>query len=228
MNDLKELVRENYKRISYEIGEASYKYGSEEPVQFMAVTKTVPPELINEAISCGINLLGENRVQEFCEKREAYLPEASVHFIGNLQTNKVKYIIDHVSMIQSVNSARLADEINRLASKRGIVKDILIEVNIGKEESKGGIFPEELQNLVYHVSECENLRLKGLMSIPPKTDEEKYFSAMKELYIDISSKKIDNINMSVLSMGMSSDFTTAIKYGSNLVRIGSRLFGTRK
>lgn len=228
MNDLKELVRENYKRISYEISEASAKYGNGKKVRFMAVTKTVPPELINEAIYCGVELLGENRVQEFCEKREAYLPEASVHFIGNLQTNKVKYIIDHVSMIQSVNSLRLADEINRLAFKRGIVKDVLIEVNIGREESKGGVFPEELQDLVYHVSNCENLRLKGLMSIPPKEDAEKYFSAMQELYIDISSKKIDNINMSVLSMGMSSDFATAIKYGSNLVRIGSRLFGARK
>lgn len=229
MNHEFDYIRENYKRIQYDIEETKAKYRKpDDEIRFMAVTKTVPPEIINTAIDCGITLLGENRVQEYLEKKDYYSSDAEVQFIGHLQTNKVKYIIDSVSMIQSVGSLKLAEEINRQAEKRALVKDVLIEVNIGGEESKSGILLSMLDDLLYQVSQMNNVHVKGLMTIPPKEDTEKYFYKMQELFIDICEKKIDNIDMSVLSMGMSADYTTAIKYGSNLIRIGTKLFGARK
>lgn len=224
-----DYIIENYKRIQFDIEEAKAKYRSpDDEIRFMAVTKTIQPEAINAAIECGIRFLGENRVQEYLEKKDFYSPEAEVHFIGHLQTNKVKYIVDSVSMIQSVDSLKLAEEVNRQAEKRSITKDILIEVNIGGEESKSGVSPPYLEELLYSVSQMGNIKIKGLMTIPPKIDAEKYFYKMNQLFIDICEKKIDNIDMSVLSMGMSADYATAIKYGSNLIRVGTKLFGARK
>ena len=201
-----EQVRENYKRITDRIGEAMAKYRKpEEQVQLMAVTKTVDPALVNVAVECGGRLLGENRVQEYESKKAQYDPRAQVQFIGQLQTNKVKYLIPEVSMIQSVDSLHLANEVERIAARAGKVQDILLEEAARKP----------------HLHVC------GLMTIPPKTDVEKYFFRMQKLFIDISAENMDNIDMHVLSMGMSGDYVEAIKYGSTLVRIGSALFGAR-
>ncbi|MBE6838204.1 MAG: YggS family pyridoxal phosphate-dependent enzyme [Ruminococcus sp.] len=224
-----DFVKENLKRILFEVGEAKAKYrSSDEKIEVMAVTKTVAPEIVNIAIENGITLLGENRVQEYLGKRDSYDKSARVDFIGHLQTNKVKYIIDSISVIQSVDSLRLAEEINRQSEKIGRVTDVYVEVNIGGEESKSGILPEETEEFIHKMSEYSNIRVCGMMTIPPKTDIEKNFSKMRQLFIDIRGKNIDNNNVCVLSMGMSADYTAAIKHGSNLVRIGSGLFGARK
>lgn len=194
----------------------------------MAVTKTVPPRDVNIAIGEGLTLLGENRVQEYLEKRDFYTKPHKLHIIGHLQTNKVKYIAEDADMIESVDSLRLAAEIDRQCAKIGKVMPILCEVNIGGEESKSGISPQNIYDLLYEISQYKNISVKGLMTIPPKGDCEKFFCKMQELFIDIRSKNIDNISMSVLSMGMSHDYPLAIKYGSNIIRIGTRLFGARK
>ncbi len=221
-------IDENYRRISYEVSEAAAKYRKpDEKVDIMAVTKTVDPAAVNHAAELGIKLLGENRVQEYLSKKDLYNKDTEVQFIGHLQTNKVKYIIDSVSVIQSVDSIRLAREIDRQALKIGKVQNILVEVNIGNEESKGGIDKSSLKELLYETAEMKNIKVCGLMAIPPALNAEKYLCEMQQLYIDISAEKIDNINMDILSMGMSGDYIHAIKYGSNLVRIGRGLFGPR-
>jgi hypothetical protein len=223
-----DYITENYKRISNDIADATAKYRKpSDTVSFMAVTKTVAPEAINHAIDCGISLLGENRVQEYLSKRDFYNPSATVHFIGHLQTNKVKYIIEDMTLIHSVDSVHLAKEIDRQAARVGKVQDILIEVNIGAEPSKSGVFPEQLLPLLQEVSVYPNLHVKGLMTIPPAGENEKFLSKMQDLYLDICSKNVDNIDMDILSMGMSDDYVKAIQYGATLVRIGSALFGAR-
>lgn len=163
-----DYVDDNFKRLVFNINEAKEKYNrSDDQISIMAVTKTVAPEIVNHAItSCGIKILGENRVQEYLSKKDFYEP-ASVHFIGQLQTNKVKYIIDTVDMIQSVDSIKLASEINRHAEKIGKIQDVLIEVNIAGEEAKGGVNPDMLSDLLYNISEMKNIRVNGLMTVPP-------------------------------------------------------------
>ena len=221
-------IDENYKKILSASGEAMAKYRRpDDELRIMAVTKTVPPEAVNYAASRGLTLLGENRVQEYLSKKELYTPEAEVHFIGHLQSNKVKYIIDSIEMIQSVDSMRLASEIDRHAANIGKKQKILVEVNIGGEDSKSGVKPDELENLLFEMAELKNISVCGLMTIPPALGSEEFLFKMQNLYIDISEKNIDNINMSVLSMGMSGDYPLAIKYGSNIIRIGSALFGAR-
>lgn len=221
-------IDENYRKIIYNMQEAAAKYRKpEEKISLMAVTKTVEPAAVNHAIGLGINLLGENRVQEYTAKKDFYDKRAEVHFIGHLQTNKVKYIIDSVSMIQSVDSIRLAEEINRHAGRIGKKQDILIEVNIGGEESKSGVDRSALEELLYQTAELENVQVRGLMAIPPADSPEKFLYYMQKLYIDISEKSIHNISMDFLSMGMSGDYADAIKYGSNIIRIGRGLFGPR-
>ncbi|MCI1268837.1 MAG: YggS family pyridoxal phosphate-dependent enzyme [Ruminococcus sp.] len=221
-------IDENLKEINYRIGEAAAKYRKpDDVIRLMGVTKTVLPEAVNYAVSKGIKLLGENRVQEYQSKKELYDKSAEVHFIGHLQSNKVKYIIDSVTLIQSVDSLRLACEIDKLAENKGKIMNILCEVNIGGEQSKSGVMPDKLEELLYAVSELKHVRVNGLMTIPPPSDNEKFLSEMQQLYIDISNKKIHNINMNVLSMGMTGDYVSAIKYGSTLVRIGTGLFGAR-
>ncbi len=221
-------IDENYKRIVYEIGDAAAKYGrSDEKIDIMAVTKTIDPAAVNHAIGLGIKLLGENRVQEYMSKKELYSKDAEVQFIGRLQTNKVKYIIDSVSMIQSVDSLKLAAEIDKHAGRIGKIQKILIEVNIGGEETKGGIDKASLKELIYNISEIKNLKICGLMAIPPALNSEEFLFKMQQIYLDISAEKIDNVCMDILSMGMSGDYIEAIKYGSTLVRIGRGLFGPR-
>lgn len=228
MNNDYSYIDENLKKIRYNIGEAVAKYRKPDTeIRLMAVTKTVAPEAVNYAVSKGINLLGENRVQEYQSKKDLYDQSAEVHIIGHLQTNKVKYIINSVSMIQSVDSLKLANEIDRLARENNRIMNILCEVNIGREKSKSGVMPEEAFEFAESLGEFKNIRVCGLMTIPPAENSEKFLSEMQNLYIDISEKKSDNINMDILSVGMTGDYVNAIKYGSTLVRIGSGLFGTR-
>ena len=220
-------VDENLKLIRENVGEAAEKCGRKaEDIRIMAVTKTVAPEIVNHAIELGLDLLGENRVQEYLSKAEAYSP-AEIHFIGGLQTNKVKYIIELVSMIQSVDSLKLGTEIDRLAAKHGRVMDILCEVNIGGEESKGGVAPDKLRELIAQLAQLKNIRIKGLMTIPPPSQSDVFLGRMQELYNDLRDNKIEGADMQVLSMGMTHDYAVAVKYGSTLVRIGTGLFGAR-
>ena len=221
-------IDENLKIIRENISEAYEKYRKKgDMIRVMAVTKTVPPEAVNHAVSLGIDLLGENRVQEYQTKKDFYDKSAEVQFIGHLQTNKVKYIINYVSMIQSVDSVKLASEINRLAEANGKVMDILCEVNIGGEESKSGVSPIELPVLLEEISQMRNICVKGLMTIPPPVESDVFLGRMQELFNDISQRNISGINMDVLSMGMTHDYAEAVKYGSTIVRIGTGLFGAR-
>lgn len=227
VNDLS-FVRENYARIREAAADAAIRSGRKpEDVALMAVTKTVDPVLVNCAIDCGIRLLGENRVQEYQSKREQYNPEAQVHFIGHLQTNKVKYLVGNVTMIQSVDRMSLAGEINRCAEKHGIRQDILLEVNIGGEESKSGVQPEALRALLESVAALPHVHVCGLMTIPPPCEDTRYLEAMRSLFEQMKECGVQGTDMNILSMGMSGDFEQAIACGSNLVRIGSALFGAR-
>ena len=223
-NDLA-YIDENLRIIRERCAEAKDRYrSSDDDIRIMAVTKTVAPEAINHAVELGIGLLGENRVQEYLSKADFYDKSAEVQFIGHLQTNKVKYIINSVSMIQSVDSLKLGQEISRLAVKNGKVMDILCEVNIGGEDSKSGVAPSGLKELMDGLSELEGIRIRGLMTIPPPSDSDVFLGRMKELYEKISS---EYEGMDTLSMGMTHDYAEAIKYGSTLVRIGTGLFGAR-
>lgn len=222
-------ISENLKRIQYDIDEARIKYRkTDDVIKLMAVTKTVPYERVNYAISEGVTLIGENRVQEYLSKKDFYDKRAEVHFIGHLQSNKIKYIIDSVTLIHSVDSIRLATEIDKQAERLNKCMDVLIEVNIGKEESKNGALPEKLEDLICEASQLKNICIRGLMTIPPIFNSEESFEKMHRLFCDLQAKRIDNTCIDILSMGMSSDYALAVKYGSNIVRIGSGLFGTRK
>lgn len=221
-------VRERIDSVRRKI-EAAKKDKSKDVV-LIAVTKTHPPEIINEAIDCGITDIGENKVQEILDKYDRVKP-VRWHLIGHLQTNKVKYIIDKVCMIHSVDSQRLLDEINRQAAKHSIVMDVLIQVNITGEASKFGIEPERLAEMLEYASGLSNIRVQGLMTIMAKGDSEiatrLHFDDIYNKFVDFSSNKYDNVNMKYLSMGMSSDYETAVSCGSNMVRVGSAIFGER-
>lgn len=220
-------VAQNVQEILENAKQAAVRAGRDpKQVRVMAVTKTVDPVLVNAAIAQGIDLLGENKAQELCEKYDSYHKEGvEIHFIGHLQTNKVRQIVDKVCMIESVDSVRLAKEIEKQCAAINKTMDILVEVNIGREENKTGIFPEELLPLLDEISKMQHLKVRGLMTIPPvcekKEEVSQYFSQMNQLFIDIKQKKYDNINMEILSMGMSGDYQTAIEHGSNIVRIGT-------
>lgn len=227
-------VEENYLRILNTVEECAVKAGrSENDVRLMCVTKTVEPPYINKAIELGADLIGENRVQEYLGKKDDLnLSGVERHLIGHLQTNKVRQIVGEVDMIESVSSVKLAKEISRVAALRGVTVNCLAEVNIGKEESKSGIYLEQLSDSLYEIAELPNIKIKGLMTIPPvcETQDEArgYFAQLRQSFIDIKDKKIDNIDMEILSMGMSGDFEAAIAEGSNIVRVGSAIFGARK
>lgn len=224
-----EDIRGNYTNIRENIERAMTDARRTDKVRLMAVTKTVSPDRINYAVELGIDLLGENRVQEYLDKRESYSP-AEVHFIGALQTNKVKYIIDKVSMIHSVDSRHLAEEINRRAAQHGIVMDILAEVNIGGEKTKSGVSAAEVEDFCGGLAELSNIKLRGLMTIPPPGCSEDCFARMRRLFESVKalSQYKNNGQIDTLSMGMSSDYETAVKYGATIVRIGSGLFGYRQ
>ena len=226
-------LRDNLARIREEIAAACAACGrAEEEITLLGVTKTVPADRINMAIEAGIDRIGENRVQEFLQKREELrLEGVGVHLIGHLQTNKAAKIVGRVDMIQSIDSLRAAQAVAQASQRLGLTTDVLLEINIGGEEAKSGAAPEEAEELAYAVAALEGIRVRGMMTVPPVCDTERqvraYFSRMKKLFIDIRDKKIDNTCMDVLSMGMSSDFREAILEGSTMVRVGTALFGRR-
>ena len=200
-------------------------------VLLVAVTKTHTPEEINTAIDCGVTDIGENKVQEILDKYDSIKP-VRWHMIGHLQTNKVKYIIDKVDLIHSVDSLKLAKEINKRAEQKELVQDILIQVNAAHEESKWGIDPEEVEELIRDILEtCPNVRIKGLMTVAPYADEpdeiRPYFAQVKELFDEYSKIEDEMLDFQYLSMGMTHDYVTAIEEGSNLVRVGTGIFGAR-
>ncbi len=226
-------VEYNYQKICENIARAAEAAGkTAEDITFLAATKTVDAPTINHAISLGLRYIGENRVQELLSKYGDYdLDRASLQFIGHLQSNKVRQIVGKVDLIQSVDSVKLAREIARCSEKLGISTDILIEVNIGREENKSGVMPELLPELLDEIREIPSIHVRGLMAIPPICENTqeicKFFDKMRHIFLDIKGKKIDNISMDVLSMGMSGDYEEAIKCGATMVRVGSALFGAR-
>ncbi len=202
-----------------------------EDVTLIAVSKTKPVEMIWEAYNAGIRDFGENKVQEMCDKMTQLPQDIRWHMIGHLQRNKVKYIVGHTALIHSVDSLRLAEEIDKQAKKKDVIVDILIEVNMGREETKFGVFEEDALKLVEEIAKMENIRIRGLMTSAPYVDDFnenlEIFHKIKQLSVDIGNKNIDNVCMDILSMGMSQDYVAAIKEGSTMVRLGTVIFGNR-
>ncbi len=221
-----EAIRERVERAAAEAGRRAGE------IQIMAVTKTRTAEEVNAAIGAGVRLLGENRAQELLERHPHYrLEGCGLHFIGGLQTNKVRQIVDKVDMIESVDSLRLANEIDRQCRMRGKVMDILLQVNIGEEATKGGFPPAEVLPAAEEICRLPGVRIMGLMAIPPYSEDileaHRYFEAMRQMSVDIGSKKLDNVNIAHLSMGMSYDYEAAIAHGATIIRVGRALFGQR-
>ncbi len=227
-----EDIRANLEAVHGRISQAASKAGrAEEDVLLVAVSKTRTPEEINTAIDAGVTDIGENKVQEIMDKYEAVKP-VKWHMIGHLQTNKVKYIIDKVCLIHSVDSLKLAKEINKRAASHGIVMDILVQINPADEESKFGVSLSDTKELIMEILEnCENIRIRGLMSVAPAVEDPEdvrgYFEEVKAQYDEFSKIEHERIDFKYLSMGMSHDFEVAIEAGSNLVRVGSAIFGAR-
>lgn len=225
-------IQSNIEYIQELKGRAAAKSGRKpEEVLLVAVTKLHGPDEMNEAIDAGITDIGENKVQEILDKYDRVKP-VRWHLIGHLQTNKVKYIIDKVSMIHSVDSMKLAKEIDKRAAQHGLTMDILVQVNSAEEESKFGITTEETDQLIADIAEqCPNIRIKGLMCIAPfeenPEDVREYFAEVKQIYDKYVDKKTDRVDFEYLSMGMTHDFEVAIEEGSNLIRVGTAIFGYR-
>ena len=226
-------IAENLAEVREAIARAARAAGREpEEVLLVGATKMNDAARVREAIAAGLPCCGENRVQELLEKQAAGAYEgAALHFIGTLQRNKVKYLIGLVSLIHSVDSVELMREISRQAEKRGLVQDVLLEVNTGGEASKSGFSPAELGQALEKAADFPGLRVRGLMTIPPvcRTPEENspYFHLLRQLFIDNGEKKYDNVRMDFLSMGMSADYEVAIACGANIVRVGTAIFGAR-
>ena len=201
-------------------------------VLLVAASKMNDADRVREAVAAGVDACGENRVQELVEKREAHAYDgAALHFIGHLQRNKVKQVVGHVALIQSVGSLELLDEIEKVAAARGLVQDILLEVNIGGEESKTGVAPEALWPLLDAAAAQEHIRVKGLMAIPPVNDDDarnrRYLAEVYKLFVQAGECGYSNVSMETLSMGMSGDYEDAIRAGATMVRVGSAIFGAR-
>lgn len=225
-------IKENIGIIKGRIDDACIKARRDiRDITLVAVTKTVDAERIMEAVGCGLNVLGENKVQEILEKYDHIKGDVAWHMIGHLQTNKVKYIADKVSMIHSVDSIKLAEEINKRFKNCGRIIDILVEINIGGEDNKHGIKPEETVEFIKCISEYSSIKVMGLMTVAPAfEDAEKsrpYFKEMKNIFDEVGRTNIQNINMKYLSMGMTNDFDIALEEGSNIIRIGTGIFGAR-
>ncbi len=224
-------LSENYKKITEEIRAAERKAGRPEgSVQLIAVSKTKPIEDLEEAWALGQRVFGENHVQEIVEKKRLH-PEYDFHMIGHLQRNKVKSVVGRVSLIHSVDSVRLAEEISKESLKQGIITEILLEVNAAQEESKYGFIPEELPERIREIAELPGIHVKGLMTVAPNVadpeENRPVFRRIAQLAVDIRAQNVDNIDMYELSMGMTNDFQTAIEEGATMVRIGTALFGAR-
>lgn len=232
-NETKQILADNVSCVKQNIARACSESSHNQNVTLLAATKTVPAEVINYVTqNLGIKYIGENRVQELVDKYDQLnLDGVELHFIGKLQTNKVKYIIDKVDMIHSLDSLKLAKEIDSRAKKIGKVMKVLVEVNSGREENKSGVFPEDVPEFLEKLAEFENIQVKGLMTIAPvcqeKEDIRKYFAETYSIFIDNLQNKIHNICMDFMSMGMTDSYEIAIQEGSNVVRIGSAIFGSR-
>lgn len=228
-----EEIRRNIAHIRTEIARAAEEGGRDaSEIRLVAATKMNDAASIQAAIAGGVDVCGENRVQEMLEKNEqgAYAG-APLHFIGHLQKNKVKQVVGLCELIHSVDSLALLQEIDRIAQKRGLIQDVLLEINIGEEASKSGFSPDELENVLAETANLPAVRVRGLMAIPPiceKPEENRpFFLKMQKLFVDNCRKKYDNISMDFLSMGMSGDYPEAVRCGANMVRIGSGIFGPR-
>lgn len=225
-------IKENLANVRKNIEESCKKVGRDESeVTLITVSKTKPLSDLRIAYEEGSRDFGENKVQELVSKIDEMPSDVKWHLIGHLQRNKVKYIAGKVAMIHSVDSYRLAEEINVQAKKNSCVIPILIEINIAGEDTKFGIKPEEAEELIREISELENVKVSGLMTIAPNVanpeENRAYFKAMKDLFVDISSKNIDNVEMKVLSMGMTNDYTVAVEEGATMIRVGTGIFGAR-
>ena len=226
-------IAENIAKIRAQMAEAAEKAGRDpSEILLCAATKMNDADRVREAVAAGVDCCGENRVQELQAKRPAGAYDGKpLHFIGHLQTNKVKYLVGVVDLIESVDRTELLDRIEKQAEKAGVVQKILLEVNIGAEERKSGFTPAEAAALASHMTDYPHVRLMGLMAIPPVSEYPgencRYFAEMRNLFVDIRAKKYDNVSMECLSMGMSDDFTDAIAEGSTMVRIGTAIFGRR-
>lgn len=223
-------IKENLESVNARIAAAAEKSGrSKSDIKLIAVTKTHPAEMINEAVKCGITDIGENKPQEVRDKFDSVLP-VNWHLIGHLQSNKIKYIINRCCMIHSVDSIKLMDEIEQAALKHEKDMDILIQVNISGEESKQGIAPSELDDILSHAGHLTKVHVRGLMTIIPKAengDVNLHFANMKKLFDETKKKHYNNVSMDELSMGMSGDFEAAVEHGATMVRVGSAIFGAR-
>ena len=226
-------IAENVARIKQEMAAAAIAAGRDpKEVLLCAATKMNDSENVRQAIAAGVDCCGENRVQELTQKLSENAYEgAPVHFIGHLQTNKVKQVVGKVSLIHSVDSQRLLEAVNKEAGKQGIVQDILLEINIGDEDSKSGFDKTSVWEVLEKISDFSNIRVRGLMAIPPicqnPTDNHKFFQEMCKLSVDITAKKYDNVSVEILSMGMSDDYADAIACGSTMIRVGTAIFGSR-
>lgn len=225
LSTLTNMIKTNLERIFLEIKDGN---NLGEKIHLVGATKTHSADVINEAIICGLKIVAENKVQEFRDKNELILKDASQHFIGHLQTNKVKYLVGKVDLIQSVDSVHLAEEINRQAEKKNIIQDILIEINVGEEISKSGFLLSSVENAIKEISSLQNLSIKGLMAMLPKSDNEEYLISlldkMRKMYDKLKS---DGLPFAYLSIGTSGDYKLAINHGSNMIRLGRNIFGER-
>ncbi len=226
------MLKENLTKVEENIQKACDKAGRKRSeVTLIAVSKTKPVEMLQEIYNEGIREFGENKVQEMCEKMELMPQDIKWNMIGHLQTNKVKYIIGKTSLIHSVDSLKLAEEIQKQAVKHDVTADILVEVNIANEESKFGISKDETIQMVRDIAKLDHLKIKGLMTIAPfvenPEDNRLYFREIKQLSVDINNQNIDNVSMDVLSMGMTGDYMVAIEEGATMVRVGTGIFGER-
>jgi pyridoxal phosphate enzyme (YggS family) len=225
-------IAENLKEVQRDINEVCKKCGRDpSEVTLIAVSKTKPLEDLKEAYDAGARDFGENKVQELTAKMPNLPSDIRWHMIGHLQRNKVKYIAGEVELIHSVDSFRLAEEINIQAKRKKIIIPALIEINIGDEESKFGVRPDEAKELCKEISELDSIHIEGLMTVAPAADDpekvRRYFRKMHELFLDIKSENIDNVEMKILSMGMTNDYKVAIEEGSTMVRVGTGIFGAR-
>lgn len=226
------MIKENIAQVQENIKKACERSNRDTgEVTLIAVSKTKPVEAIYEAMACGMNEFGENKVQEMCDKIETIKEPLHWHLIGHLQTNKVKYIVDKAFLIHSVDSLRLAEKIQEEAEKKGVDVDILVQVNIANETTKFGLAREEALDMVEKIAKFSRVHIKGLMTIAPfvenPEENREIFREMKQLSVDINSKNIDNVTMSILSMGMTGDYEVAIEEGATHVRVGTGIFGER-
>ena len=226
------MIEENYRKVEEKVRAAAVRSGRQpEDVTLIAISMTKPLSDIEALIRIGVREFGENKPQELKEKYDSVSQPVHFHQIGHLQTNKVKYVIDRAVLIHSVDSVHLAEQIQKEAEKRGLTAEVLIEVNAAGEDTKFGVSIEETEPLVREIAKFPNVRIRGLMTIAPFVDDPEenraVFRAMKQLLLDIKSQKIDNVDMSVLSMGMTNDYEVAIEEGATMVRVGTAIFGER-